>query len=105
MVKKCPKTNKVNENSSLGNSSHSKNIDSSSISDSDSLNIIKEDKEGRNNTNLDINPKKKKIRKKLKKIKRTNMGKLIQKLKGKINSYYSRLNVMKNFNPKPKWMK
>ena len=105
MVKKCPKTNKVNENSSLGNSSHSKNIDSSSISDSDSLNIIKEDKEGRNNTNLDINPKKKKIRKKLKKIKRTNMGKLIQKLKGKINSYYSRLNEMKNFNPKPKWMK
>ena len=105
MVKKCSKTNKVNENSSLGNSSHSKNIDSSSISDSDSLNIIKEDKEGRNNTNLDINPKKKKIRKKLKKIKRTNMGKLIQKLKGKINSYYSRLNEMKNFNPKPKWMK
>ena len=33
------------------------------------------------------------------------MGKLIQKLKGKINSYYSRLNEMKNFNPKPKWMK
>ena len=60
MVKKCPKSNKVNGNSSLGNSSHSKKIDSSSISDSDSLNIIKEDKDRRNNTNLDINPKKKK---------------------------------------------
>ena len=105
MVKKCPKNNKVNENSSLGNSSHSKNIDSSNISDIDSLNTIKEVKERRNNTNLDIKPRKIRIRKKLKKIKRTNVNKLIQKLKDKINSYYSRLNLMKDISTKPEWMK
>jgi non-canonical poly(A) RNA polymerase PAPD5/7 len=105
MVKKCPKTNKEKSSSTLGNPSSLKNIDSSNISDIDSLNTIKEVKERRNNTNLDIKPRKIRIRKKLKKIKRTNVNKLIQKLKGKINSYYSRLNLMKDINTKPEWMK
>ena len=105
MVKKCPKTNKEKSSSTLGNPSSLKNIDSSNISDIDSLNTIKEVKERRNNTNLDIKPRKIRIRKKLKKIKRTNVNKLIQKLKDKINSYYSRLNLMKDINTKPEWMK
>ena len=105
MVKKCPKTNKEKSSSTLGNPSSLKNIDSSNISDIDSLNTIKEVKERRDNTNLDIKPRKIRIRKKLKKIKRTNVNKLIQKLKDKINSYYSRLNLMKGINTKPEWMK
>jgi len=105
MVKKCPKTNKEKSSSTLGNPSSLKNIDSSNISDIDSLNTIKEVKERRNNTNLDIKPRKIRIRKKLKKIKRTNVNKLTQKLKDKINSYYSRLNLMKDINTKPEWMK
>ena len=105
MVKKCPKTNKEKSSSTLGNPSSLKNIDSSNISDIDSLNTIKEVKERRDNINLDIKPRKIRIRKKLKKIKRTNVNKLIQKLKDKINSYYSRLNLMKDINTKPEWMK
>ena len=105
MVKKCQKTNKEKSSSTLGNPSSLKNIDSSNISDIDSLNTIKEVKERRDNTNLDIKPRKIRIRKKLKKIKRTNVNKLIQKLKDKINSYYSRLNLMKDINTKPEWMK
>ena len=67
MVKKCPKTNKEKSSSTLGNPSSLKNIDSSNISDIDSLNTIKEVKERRDNTNLDIKPRKIRIRKKLKK--------------------------------------